>query len=409
MVNWLALGVLCVGTTYWIWSHFWQNRSVERETDDDLLSIFESAIPQFSKKENGSYLEKMQSKEKQSFKGKKHSPKEDSFFQEMAVEETKFSFSPKKERTTPTILHQPAEKSSSSDQDPISLEEFEDFPEFDIIDFNELEVDDYLKELLGPSSSKSTPSLTGVSRSEISNSEKKDLCYEGMFTHFEGVDSSLQDCEKNKKATWIKFCNSSFVAHHLKTNERQSNWILQISIEPKQSRQAWQILSKELDATRLCFYGEICSFVPKQASQCECGKEIILHILKVDENRESDLEQFLSRLSYQFSLAGIHSDSRPLRGVSKMEREKDSVIPIQGKDSYFSYRAAEYIVISDEFWEEIAQEGIAVEGEKNIVFHADTQCSFIRENYYKTLSKEERINPLKFHNPFKNLTIKSLS
>lgn len=111
LISYIALGTLCAGTVYWIWSYFWQNRRVQKEMDDDLLDLFESAIPNFSK--------------------------EDAFYQSGEIQ--------------PKVQESPRSKQKKTfDQDSISLDEFDDFNEYGIEEgkFNELEIDEYLKELM---------------------------------------------------------------------------------------------------------------------------------------------------------------------------------------------------------------------------------------------------------------------
>lgn len=154
VVNYIVLGVLCAGTAYWVWSHFWQNRRVQKETDEDLFDLFESRIPHFSKDEKSSkfhYSEDVQPKRKYNFeesKEKKKESLEQDQFQSKSVEKVEsLSLTPKLEKTE---LTQSVQEESFNfdllDEDLTALEELDENEVGG--EFNENEVDNYLKELI---------------------------------------------------------------------------------------------------------------------------------------------------------------------------------------------------------------------------------------------------------------------
>ena len=330
VVSCLALGILFAGALYWIVSRL--TRKVQQQASPELSPIFNRAHPY---------------RESDFAKDKGFSPS--SFPYEGSVEKQAKGFQ-QKQKKSEEISEKALQTGGQQVDEVFDSKKGEDYSEGDdnleIFDqenslVGDDDIDEYLSGILSQAEDEELLLQKKQIESDLSQllkQEKQAFYYEGMFTRYEGVHLALKEYELKSKHEWVNFCNSSFVAHHQKTKDKESHWMLHISVNPAQRYLAWAIVGQLLSSTPLCIQGKIHSTSSSEKSkQCPPGTEISLNVLKVDETNQTEWLQFLSLIAHQFSEMNIQPDSRPI----KRDPQRDGnhlVISCNGVPNYFTYR-----------------------------------------------------------------------
>lgn len=370
VVSYIALGILCVGAIYWIFSHFWQNRPVKRGGAPRLASLFESTKPLPAKDRE---LVRRAPLDMQKERGSELSAKKETLKKDSSVSDSKQD------------LEHSSQRDMKNDEGNVRRE-----------------VDEYLNSFF--SDGRVFPLASDErSFSKSAQPDKKEFYYEDMAMSLEVVKKALKECDNKGEQQWVRFCNSAFVTYHLLTGDLAYNWELHVSIDPAQRDKVWEIVYEELECSSLPIFGKIHSGTSVDTTQCRPGMEITLCVLKASEERRREWLQFLSSLNYSLLERGIHPDSRLVNSdFQDSPRPWCASIPCPGKPAIFSYSNNNYQVIDDKSWDEIDAKSSPQIKDVEEQLEINT---LIKASYYEKMSESERLNPLKTKDPFEGFSL----
>lgn len=305
VVNYIAVGILFAGISYFIWSYFWHNRRVEVKDFSEISPISKST----------QIVKEKFFKPSVNFGVSKKEIVDDDLLDSNSEGEDHDNI---KETDLPPKMNASAESQTPE-------EDFHYSDDEEVEDISLRPVYDYVSGILGDYS----PLMSSI-KFPIPNEDD----YENMFTSIESVPNTLKDYEYKDKHDWVCFCNSAFINHHLTTNQKETRWTLYISIDPAQRYEAWRIIAEEVNSSHLCIYGKIHSTTSSKTNQCPVGEAITLFILKEEENNP-EWQQFLSLIANRFIETGICLDPRS----SNEPINSDHINCGKGVPAYFSCKS----------------------------------------------------------------------
>lgn len=218
--------------------------------------------------------------------------------------------------------------------------------------------------------------------------------YNNDYQNAKAVRIALTNYDREDVATWVNFCNPSYV--NAQGDKETGQWKIHISFDPAKRDEAWKIIGDVLMESSLPIRGKIHTLVDIHTQP---GKQIALMLNDASlglhqaptarDGLRKEWETLLSTIGQKLNAAEIGLDPRPINSdAEQAERKWDKAIPIPNLPSYFNYRTDSYTILEDDIFETISTTA-----------RPEDQAKMLSQTAYRKLPESQKHNPTQIDDP----------